>query len=394
MPSVASISFVMLQYSIYLVRAAISAIVVLFMLFVNTESFGIADYRRARVGVAIAGLLDFYMDVWACWMMVHDVDYFRFHWVWVLVYYAEWTILGYCVLRLVGSRFRHFWFTPLLLYRIIADSRAYRAKVDDLYAGSCNEKMQGLSYTSPALFLVYFVLTLVDLLIVEDTGLDDSIVALSSIVIVLFTIIILNLPPGVSPEAVAAAAASGVPDAADPAATPTAAASLAATASPAATASLAATSSPAASSDLPAAADPTAASSPASTSDVQAAADPAAASALPGTVNLEDRVREWELRPDKPFCAESLSLFTVADQMRVTPRALSNYINYVRMVNFNTWINELRVGEIERMIRENPDADITDLMVGSGFSSRTSISRAVKSATGLSITALKSKINF
>lgn len=347
----------MLQYSIYLVRAAISAIVVLFMLFVNTGSFGIPDYRRARVGVAIAGLLDFYMDVWACWMLVHDIEIFRFHWIWIPVYYAEWTILGYCVLRLIGSRFRHFWFTPLLIYRIITDSRAYREKADDLYAGSCNEKMHGLSYSSPALFLAYFALTLVDLLIVEDMGLDDSIVALSGIVIVLFTIIILNLPPGTAQDA----------DVID--------------ASPA--------SAPSAPSPLPETMSETV---PGAAKSGPVHGTAAAASPVPGTVNLEDRVREWEMRPDRPFCAESLSLLTVADQMRVTPRALSNYINYVRMVNFNAWINELRVGEIKRIIRAHPDADIADLMVASGFSSRTSISRAVKAATGLSITALKSRL--
>ena len=104
---------------------------------------------------------------------------------------------------------------------------------------------------------------------------------------------------------------------------------------------------------------------------------------------IEVKVREWENRPDRPYCKEDVSLYNVAEQMRVSSRVLSSYINSVKMMNFNTWINSLRVEEIKHQLDNDPDIDFYDLMITSGFSSRASLSRAVKTQTGRTLSELR-----
>ena len=79
----------------------------------------------------------------------------------------------------------------------------------------------------------------------------------------------------------------------------------------------------------------------------------------------------------------------MADQIRVSTRVLSSYINSVKMMNFNTWINGLRVEEIKRLLSDDPDIDYYDLMCASGFQSRASLCRAVKNNTGRTLSELR-----
>lgn len=319
------------MYSIYLVRAVVSLMLAVFMLFVRVESYLPKKYYYAHIGVALAALLDFGMDIWGCWMIANRIDIFAYHWVWFIVYYIEWTVLGFCVLKMVESKHRFYWFTPLLLYYVIADSIAYRKHIDDIYAGTQNENLHELSYSCSNFYLLYILLTVADLAIFYDSLLDAIVVSLSTVAVVILGLRILNLKP----------------------AFPT---------------------------FMPIYHD--------NTVDDQTEATPFQSPASPDD-NIESRILAWESRPDKPYCNEDVSLYKVADELRVSPRILSSYINSVRMVNFNIWINTLRVNEIKRLIRENPKIDLYEIMAASGFQSRASLSRAVKYVTGLTITQLK-----
>lgn len=313
-----------LEYSTYLARAVVSAMIALFLVAVKTDTCLLSKYRYARIGVAAAALLDMLMDLWGCWMIMVGVEPFKYHWVWAIVYYVEWTVLGICVLKLVESPHRFYWFPPLLIWYVFADSKVYRDNVDNNYAGSQNENLHELSYCSPRLFAIYLALTITDFLIVDNTVLDAALVMLSTVAIVWIIICIFNRQPrNVTPLYVDSRHGGQE-------------------------------------------------------------SDPSI-----DTGNVESRVVAWENRSDKPYCKESVSLVSVADELRVSPRVLSSYINSVRMVNFNSWINSLRVEEIKRAIRSNPSVDVYDLMVDSGFQSRSSLCRAVKNVTGMTVTQLK-----
>lgn len=312
----------LLEYSIYLARAVVSAMVAVFMLLIRTDTFLLSKYKYTRTGVAAAAMLDLCMDVWGCSMMLNGIYYFKFHWVWAIVYYVEWTILGICVLKLVESRHRFYWFPPLLIWYVFSDSKAYRNRVDDNFAGTQNENLHELSYFSPILYATYLILTTIDLFITGHPTLDAGLVLLSTAAIVWITISIFNLQPKPS-------------------------------------------------------------------SQMLFEQEDKEKLSTDETDNIESRVLAWESRQDKPYCKENITLLDVAEEMNVNPRVLSSYINSVRMVNFNNWINGLRVRQIKQIIKEKPSVQIFDLMVESGFQSRASLSRAVKAATGMTVSQLK-----
>ena len=313
----------LLGYSIYLVRAVVSAMVAVFLLFIRRKYYIHTKYKYAHVGVAVSAILDCLMDIWGCWLIVGGYETFDFHWVWAVVYYIQWTVLGFCAMKLVESKHGFFWFPPLMLWYVIADSIQYRKRIDDVYAGDRSEQLHELSRMTPFLLCSYFALTLVDLAITDNYKADLFVVCLATVVVVVITVLIFNFQT-LGPLD------GKVMD--------------------------------------------------------SALLEKSGASELGG---IEAKVREWENRPDRPYCKEDVSLYNVADQMRVSTRVLSSYINSVKMMNFNTWINGLRVEEINRILSDDPDSDYYDLMCASGFQSRASLCRAVKNNTGRTLSELR-----
>lgn len=313
----------LLAYSIYLVRAVVSAMVAVFLLFVRRRIYVQTKYRYAHVGVAVAAILDCLMDIWGCWLIANGFNHLDFHWFWAAVYYVEWTVLGFCALKLLESKHGFFWFPPLMIWYVIKDSIEYRRRIDDVYTGTRSESLHDLSRQTPFLLVGYIALTIVDLCINQSVTADLVVVCLSTVVVVWFTLLIFNLQPDVLSGGMVM------------------------------------------------------------NPDVM---ERASSSELGG---IESKVREWEQRPDKPWCKEDVSLYNVSDQMRVSTRVLSSYINSVKVMNFNTWINSLRVEEIKHQLDNDPDIDFYDLMLTSGFSSRASLSRAVKTQTGRTLSELR-----
>ena len=313
----------LLAYTIYLVRAVVSAMVAVFLLFVRRRVYVQTKYRYAHVGVAVAAILDCLMDIWGCWLIANGFNHLDFHWFWAAVYYVEWTVLGFCALKLLESKHGFFWFPPLMIWYVIKDSIEYRRRIDDVYTGTQSESLHDLSRQTPFLLVGYIALTIVDLCITQSVTADLVVVCLSTVVVVWFTLLIFNLQPDVLSGGMVMN-----PD----------------------------------------------------------VLERASSSELGG---IESKVREWEQRLDKPWCKEDVSLYNVSDQMRVSTRVLSSYINSVKVMNFNTWINSLRVEEIKHLLDKDPGIDFYDLMIASGFSSRASLSRAVKTQTGRSRSELR-----
>ncbi len=105
----------------------------------------------------------------------------------------------------------------------------------------------------------------------------------------------------------------------------------------------------------------------------------------PGVVNvanIEEALRTWTTREDKPFMNEGVTLVNTAESMQVHPRLLSGYLNSVYRVNFNTWINQLRVEELKRLLVEQPDRTLNDLSHDAGFTDSSAMSKVFKRITG------------
>jgi len=90
---------------------------------------------------------------------------------------------------------------------------------------------------------------------------------------------------------------------------------------------------------------------------------------------LGERIAAWESRKDKPFCKEGLTLVVLAKELGVSRQSLSAYINTHKGVNFNIWINTLRVEEAKRMLRMSRNLKIGYISDICGFGTQSAFSK-------------------
>ncbi len=95
-------------------------------------------------------------------------------------------------------------------------------------------------------------------------------------------------------------------------------------------------------------------------------------------VPLSLRLVRWERLESRPYLEKSLTLKKVAEQLDTTPRLLSEYINRQLGVNFNTYVNQLRVRYVEQELKEHPEARLQDLASKAGFTDSSALLRVMK----------------
>ena len=78
-------------------------------------------------------------------------------------------------------------------------------------------------------------------------------------------------------------------------------------------------------------------------SDVQEPAETASDNETPDRRRIDEIVKQWSESPDKLYLTEGITLSSAADSMGVSPRLLSDFLNNIYEMNFNTWIKSLRV---------------------------------------------------
>ena len=108
------------------------------------------------------------------------------------------------------------------------------------------------------------------------------------------------------------------------------------------------------------------------------------------TSNFNERILDintiilgWLSRTDKPWLREGITITQVASEMDLHPRLLSRYINNVMKINFNTWINNMKVAEAKTTIEEHPELNMTDIAIQTGFTDATSMSKIFKQIVGM-----------
>jgi AraC-like DNA-binding protein len=86
----------------------------------------------------------------------------------------------------------------------------------------------------------------------------------------------------------------------------------------------------------------------------------------------------------KPYLDEDITIRTLAEQVSIPIHHLSIVINSRLNKNFSSFINEYRVNEALRLLRESSDEKINILSVAfqSGFNSKSSFNSAFKKITG------------
>lgn len=106
---------------------------------------------------------------------------------------------------------------------------------------------------------------------------------------------------------------------------------------------------------------------------------------------VESAMKRWLNSKDKPYLKEGLALSNVADQMGISGPQLSYYLNHYLGVNFNSWINRLRIGEAKRLMEANPQMQISDVASAVGYSEIAVFSRNFKKAEGITATEYRKR---
>ncbi|KMQ65837.1 AraC family transcriptional regulator [Chryseobacterium angstadtii] len=97
------------------------------------------------------------------------------------------------------------------------------------------------------------------------------------------------------------------------------------------------------------------------------------------------KLEEWEKQ--QRYLDKSMSLSVLSSQMGVNTKYLSEVINSSKGKNFNSYINELRINHIARLLRTDPvylNYKVSYLAEYSGFSSHSAFTTVFKSVTGMS----------
>jgi len=108
--------------------------------------------------------------------------------------------------------------------------------------------------------------------------------------------------------------------------------------------------------------------------------------------DLEICISEWQMREDKPFCKDGITLTDMAQELHLSPRTLSAYINDNKGVNFRRWINILRIEESKRLLKDNPDEKITYIALMCGFSDIATFSKTFRLIEGCSPQEYRQKV--
>lgn len=98
---------------------------------------------------------------------------------------------------------------------------------------------------------------------------------------------------------------------------------------------------------------------------------------------MRQKLDKWQNDPEKFYLRDDINLLYVAEKLGVRPRFLSEYLNQVWGMNFNQYINNLRIEEAKRLIREDSTRSFTDIAYATGFASVAALSRTFKRITGL-----------
>lgn len=101
------------------------------------------------------------------------------------------------------------------------------------------------------------------------------------------------------------------------------------------------------------------------------------------TMSMDDAVYNWTSRQDKPYLKRGITVASVSAEMKISPRVLSDYLNNVYEVNFNTWINTLRLEQAAEMMLENPKLPFKELYAKVGFSDLAAFAKAFKKCYGM-----------
>ncbi|NDW17979.1 AraC family transcriptional regulator [Dysgonomonas sp. 216] len=105
--------------------------------------------------------------------------------------------------------------------------------------------------------------------------------------------------------------------------------------------------------------------------------------------NLSQLVEQWI--DSKAYIEPNITIISVANTLGTNRTYLSAYINNNMHVNFNAWINILRIEDAKILLKDNPELSMADIAANLGYADHSSFCRQFKKYTDLSPTAWQNK---
>jgi AraC-like DNA-binding protein len=104
---------------------------------------------------------------------------------------------------------------------------------------------------------------------------------------------------------------------------------------------------------------------------------------------IGDRLAEL-MRDEELYCDSEISLASVAGRLGVTSHQLSQLLNERINTGFWDYVNQFRIEDAKKLLREHPEASIITVCYRVGFNSKSSFNAAFKKMTGLTPREFKS----
>lgn len=100
-------------------------------------------------------------------------------------------------------------------------------------------------------------------------------------------------------------------------------------------------------------------------------------------------IRQWEQSNGRPFCKDGLTVSDVADQLHISSYDLSFVLNHSMRMNFNAWINSLKVEEAKALLKDDVEKTVSEIGFLVGYSEVSVFSRNFKKVVGMSPLAFR-----
>ena len=95
------------------------------------------------------------------------------------------------------------------------------------------------------------------------------------------------------------------------------------------------------------------------------------------------------VKTEKPYLDPDLTLAELSDQVAMTPREVSELLNQSLGLHFFDFINGHRIDFARDLLLTNPAQSILDILLASGFNSKSSFNTAFKKQVGMTPSAFR-----
>ena len=108
--------------------------------------------------------------------------------------------------------------------------------------------------------------------------------------------------------------------------------------------------------------------------------------------NIDSLVKKWSSDPSKPYLRDGITVAAAAEEMGIGCRILSDFLNSIYGMNFNSWINGLRIDEARRILEKSPATPVSNVAAMTGFADASACSKAFRKFAGMTISQYRESL--